>query len=198
MYHGKFKKYTHAEMAEFTHEQLSGNAGLIFVYDRTQEDVDRVKYLNERYLMREITEEERKEWSRGVVQNHTLAYELGIRGTQGLKGAINLSDMQRIEWNEEVIADLLDVAIEVREWSYSDIPTIADYKRIRENVKKLRNALFKLSQTPNVPEQPLNTYQKWNDIEKILNDVYTSYMAFLRSKYYCDTELYAGEGVGEL
>lgn len=199
MEHGKFRKYTHAEMSEFTHEQLSGNAGLIFIYDRTQADVDRVKYLNNQYLHGTITEEERKEWARNVVRKYGLAYELGLLGIeQGLKGVINLSDMERIEWNTQVIADWLSVVVDTKNWEYNDIPRVGDYKRMRENTQKLRDAWFKLTQAPKVPGQPLNTYQKWNDIEKTLHDVYTAYKAFLRSRYYCDTEIFAGEGIGDL
>jgi len=199
MQHGKFRKYTHAEMAEFTHEQLSGNADLVFIFDRTQKDVDRVKYLNSRYLQGTITDAEREEWNRNVVRKYGLAYELGLIGTeQGLIGALNLADMQRIEWNTQVIADWLGVVVDIKDWGYNDIPRVGDYKRIRENTQKLKNSWFKLTQAPKVPAQPLNTYQKWNELEKILHDVYTAYKAFLRSRYYCGTELYAGEGVGDL
>lgn len=199
MEHEKFKKYTHTEMAGFTHEQLSGNAGLIFIFDRTQADVDRVKYLNNRYLQGTITDAEREEWSRNVVRKYGLAYELGLMGTErGLIGALNLADMQRIEWNMKVIADMLDVIIVTKEWDCNDILRISDYRRIRENTDKLRKAWFILTQSPKVPAQPLNTYQKWNDIEKILHDVYKAYKAYLRSMYYCGTELYTGEGVGDL
>lgn len=199
MKHEKFKKYSNAEMAEFTHEQLFGNAGLIFIYDRTQADVDRVKYLNSRYLQGTITDAEREEWSRNVVRKYGLAYELGLIGMErGLIGAINLADIQRIEWNTQVIADWLDVTIVTKEWDYNDIPRESDYKRICENTDKLRKAWFVLTQAPEVPNQPLNTYQKWNVIEKILHDVYKAYKAYLRSWYYCGTELYAGEGIGDL
>lgn len=199
MEHEKFKRYTHKEMAGFTHEQLSGNEGLIFIYDRTQADVDRVKYLNNRYLQGTITDAEREEWNRNVVCKYGLAYELGLIGTErGLIGALNLADIQRIEWNMKVIADMLDVSIVTKEWDYNSIPRVSDYRRIRENTNKLQKAWFILTQAPEVPTQPLNTYQKWNDIEKILHAIYKAYKAYLRSWYYCDMELYAGEGVGDI
>lgn len=198
MRYGKFRKYTHAEMSEFTHQQLSAEVDLIFVYDRTQEDVDRIKYLNRQYLTGKITDAEREEWEQGITKKYDLAYELGLRNSQGLKGAFNLEDIERIEWNTQVIADLLDVAVDVVEWKYNDIPRVMDYKRIRENVQKLRNSWFILTTAPDTPIQPLNTYQKWNDIEKILHDVYVAYIMYLKSLYYCDTELYAGEGIGDI
>lgn len=157
-----------------------------FVYDRTQEDVDRVKYLNERYLKREITEEERQEWN------------TGINGKLGLKGAFNLSDIKRNENNCKIIGELVAAPVNVKEWKYGDIPRVIDYTRIRDNVQRIRNSWIILSDTPEVPGQPLNTYQKWNDIERILHDVYYTYVRIKNSYYYCDAELYAGEGIGDI
>lgn len=157
-----------------------------FVYDRTQEDVDRVKELNNKYIKGTITDEEKLEWSQG------------INGSIGLKGAFNLCDINRVERNTRIIAGLVSVATEVKEWEYGDIPRVGDFLRIRENVQKIRETLFLLSDTPQTPIQPLNTYKKWNDIERILHDVYYVYMRIQNSYYYCDTEIYAGEGIGDI
>lgn len=157
-----------------------------FVYDRTQEDVDRVKYLNKRYLERKITEEEIQEWN------------TGIDGKLGLKGALNLSDIKRNENNCKIIGALVSAAVTTKEWKYGSIPRISDYTRIRDNVQKIRDAWITLSDTPNVPKQPLNTYQKWNDIEQILHDVYYTYVRIKNSYYYCGNEMYAGEGIGDI
>lgn len=157
-----------------------------FVYDRTQADVDRVKYLNGQYLKGTITEEEKQEWG------------TGINGKVGLKGAFNLSDIRRNENNCRVIGALVAAAVEVKEWEYGDIPRASDYRRISQNVRKVKEAFFTYSDTPEVPEQPLNTYQKWNDIEKILHDVYYLYVRLKNSYYYCGNDMYAGEGIGEL
>lgn len=157
-----------------------------FVYDRTQADVDRVKYLNERYLNGTITEEEKREWN------------TGINGKVGLKGAFNLSDIKRIENNVRIIGKLVSATVDVKEWEYGDIPRVSDYARIRDNVQKVKNAFIAYRDTPGIPDQPLNTYQKWNDIEQILHDVYYIYVRLKNSYYYCDTEMYAGEGIGDL
>lgn len=157
-----------------------------FVYDRTQEDVDRVKYLNEQYLNGTITEDEKHEWN------------TGINGKVGLKGAFNLSDIKRNENNCKIIGELVAAPVIIKEWDYGDIPKISDYARIRENVQKICSAFITHSDTPEVPNQPLNTYQKWNDIEKILHDVYYIYVRLKNSYYYCDTEMYAGEGIGDI
>lgn len=157
-----------------------------FVYDRTQEDVDRIKYLNERYLKGEISDEELKEWN------------TGINGKIGLKGALNLCDIKRCENNCKIIGDLLSANVDIREWEYGDIPRASDYRRIIDNVQKIRDAFVTLSNTPETPIQPLNTYKKWNDIEKILHDVYYIYVRLQNSYYYCGTEMYAGEGIGDI
>lgn len=157
-----------------------------FVYDRTQADVNRVKELNEKYLKGTISEEERREWS------------AGINGKLGLKGAFNLSDIRRNENNCRIIGGLVAATVDTKEWSYGDIPRAGDYERIRGNVRRIRESFLTYSDTPEVPEQPLNTYQKWNDIEQILHDVYYIYVRLKNSYYYCDTEMYAGEGIGDM
>lgn len=157
-----------------------------FVYDRTQADVDRVKYLNERYISGTITDEEKREWN------------IGINGSAGLKGAFNLADINRIEINCQTIGELLSADVEVKKWEYGDIPRVGDYLRIRDNVQKIRDAFFTFSNTPPTPIQPLNTYQKWNDIERILHDVYYVYMRIQNSYYYCGDGMHAGEGIGDI
>lgn len=159
---------------------------LHFVYDRTQADVDRIKELNEKALNETITDEEIQEW------------KTGLNGTEGLRGAFGLSDIQRIEYNTEKIGGYLATIVLTKQWEREDIPRVSDYSRIRENVQKIKEALMTYSDTPQVPEQPLNTYKKWNDIEQILHDVYSIYVRLKNSYYYCGTELYAGEGLGDL
>lgn len=150
------------------------------VYDRTQADVDRVLELNQKYLARTITDEEKVEWA------------------GGLKGALNISDLNRIEENTALLASLLAVTAQTKTWNYNDIPRASDYLRIRNNVQSVRDAWAALSDTPDTPTQPLVTYQKWNDIERILHDVNYVYERTMNSYYYCDTEIYAGEGAGIL
>lgn len=159
---------------------------LYFVYDRTQADVDRVKYLNKKYLNRTITYEEMLEW------------DTGINGKFGLKGVFNLADINRNEHNCQVIGGFLTTTVNTKEWEYGEIPRVSDYTRIEENVTKIREALAVRDDTPNVPDRPFNTFQKWNDIEHILHDVYDIYIRLKNSYYYCGTEIYAGEGIGDI
>ena len=154
MNHAFFKKYTHGQLKKYVHKQLSYTYWFVFVHDRTQEDVLRVARLNDKYLNLEITKEERDEWLAGI------------------KGALNASDLQRIEWNTRLIGELelLRLTLSVREWERPDIPRVSDFTRLLDNVRQIRESGMTLPDTPQVPEHPLNTYQKWNDIEKILHD----------------------------
>ena len=49
--------------------------------------------------------------------------------------------------------------------------------------------------TPEVPEQPLNDYKKWNAIERILHDVYVIYSGNISNVDYCG-EIATGEEIG--
>lgn len=147
-----------------------------FIHDRTQADVDRARELTQKYLNRTITDAEKAEWA-----------------TDG-KGALNVSDLNRIEGNTEEIAENLAIVVQTKTWDYNDIPQASDYLRIRNNVQAVRNAWMVLADTPDTPVQPLTTYQKWNDIERILHDVNYVYERTMASRFYCGDNVYAGEG----
>ena len=59
MNHVFFKRYTHVRLKRYTHEQMSLTYWFVFVYDREEKDVLRVKELNGKYLNRAITPEEK-------------------------------------------------------------------------------------------------------------------------------------------
>ena len=48
--------------------------------------------------------------------------------------------------------------------------------------------------TPAVPSHPLNTFQKWNDIERILYDVHDLVLIIDYDR--SGVELYAGQAIG--
>ena len=113
------------------------------------------------------------------------------------KGVLNADDINRIENNTETIADKIAVPVTVKSWPVGGLPRVSDYKRIRDNVERIRQGYGIRSDTPATPEQPLNTYQKWNDIERILFDVNDLYDRTENARAYCG-EIFAGEGVGIL
>ncbi len=112
------------------------------------------------------------------------------------KGYINASDLVRVESNTEQIAGCIAVPVSVNKvWNNGDLPRVSDFKRIRDNVERIRNGFVILPTTPETPEQPLNTWQKWNDLEQILYDVFWIYFNNLNNKDYCG-EISAGEEIG--
>ena len=146
-----------------------------FIYDRTQADVDRVQALRD-IGWENMTGDEKTEW------------------INGMKGAFNLSDVKRNENNCYVIAQLLNISL-VKD----NLPAYPDktyFDSLLKNVTALRNAGYRYVETPEVPQQPINTYQKINDIEKILHDIYEVYNS--NFVHYAGEEIYAGQSIGLL
>lgn len=111
------------------------------------------------------------------------------------KGFCNASDLNRLEGNCEVLGDLLRVDVPTRSWDRNDFPTVSEFARIRGNIEALRKAFYTYPATPDTPENPINTWRKFNDAEKILYDLHALYMKNL-SAFYHTGELYAGEKIG--
>lgn len=145
------------------------------VTDRTQSDVERVLKLLKKGWQ-SFSQEEKEEW-----QN-------------GLKGALNRADLERIQNNIQLLSDVLELDLAVD--TIPDIPKVNFYNALARNVEAIRGAYCIHSDTPPTPNAPLNTYQKWNDIEKILLDVYE--ILLNNFSYYCGNEIYAGDTTGLL
>lgn len=145
------------------------------VTDRTQSDVERVLELLKKGWQ-SFTHEEKETWQKG------------------LKGALNRADLERIQNNVQLLSDVLELDLVVEE--IPEIPKVNFYNALAENVEAIRGAYCIHSDTPLTPQAPLNTYQKWNDIEKILMDVYE--ILLNNFSYYCGNEIYAGDTSGLL
>ena len=145
------------------------------VTDRSLKDVERVKELLEKGW-KYFTDEEKNEWS------------------GDLKGALNLSDLVRIQNNIQLLSDVLEIDLMVD--VVPELPNEPFYEQLITNVEAIRNAYCIHADTPKTPEAPLNTYSKWNDIEKILQDVYR--ILLNNFHYYCGNEIYAGDATGLL
>ena len=152
-----------------------------FVYDRTQADVDYVSELIH-IGWNNWTDEQKAEWM------------------EGLKGCLNTSDLERIENAISEIADLLGLEIVTRDGNLPEFPDSEYFQQLLNNVSAIRQegSGYLHPDTPEVPSQPVNTYQKVNDIEKILFDVYDIFTANVNSRYYCGSEIYAGDSIGAL
>lgn len=145
------------------------------VTDRSMKDVTRVKELLGKGW-KYFSEEERTEW-------------LG-----NLKGALNISDLVRIQNNIQLLSDVLAIDLTVEE--VPEIPNEKFYNQLIVNVEAIRNAYCIHADTPKTPSSPLNSYSKWNNIEKILQDVYR--ILLNNFYYYCGNEIYAGDAAGLL
>lgn len=120
----------------------------------------------------------------------------------GMKAARNYTDMNRIESNCKTIADFVGITITTKTgWSDTDFLTDVDMSRILANVSTIRD-IYSLAyeETPEVPEKPINTIYKMNDIEKILYDKYNIIYNNSINKYYCGESFYSNDDIeyGEL
>lgn len=111
------------------------------------------------------------------------------------KAYLNAKDLNRIEKDIGILAEYLNVDVTVKTWEIGSLPRASDFTRILENVKLLVDAYMVREDTPVAPVQPLNTYQKWNDIEHILHDLFWIYIGNLNNIYYC-SEMSCGEEIG--
>lgn len=138
------------------------------IIDRTQADVnlvleyDSIGYNN-------LTPEQKAVWS------------------AGMKGALNASDLNRIENNTKFVASALGLYnLNVKtNWQMSDVPRNSDFNRILSNlntVKDRARTRFDVN-LPETPSLPLNSFEKINDIENILYIIYSnfSFKSFITS-----------------
>lgn len=113
------------------------------------------------------------------------------------KAFINASDLNRIEKNTEVIGQRISAPVSVRaDWEIGGLPRHSDYQRIKENTRMIRAGYLVHDDTPAVPERPYNTFQKWNDIEKILYDVFFIYVKNFGNVIYCGDGFSCGDEIG--
>ena len=112
------------------------------------------------------------------------------------KGYLNATDLNRVENNISELAGYVDLELETKQWSIGGIPRQSDFARILFNISELRECFNVLQTTPVVPVQPLNDFQKWNDIERILYDMHSLYMSSINNRYYCGEDIGCGDEIG--
>lgn len=153
---------------------------LNLITDRTKADVERARYLAAKGWAN-MTEEERAEWS------------------AGLKGAYNVSDLNRVGAAVDYVAgrfNALGYSLEVetkQNWLVSDIPTSEQMAAYLNSVSYLRPVVSVFPTTPEVPEDMEGlTYTEANNIEQILFDLDLVVKHIIAAWYYSG-ELYSGE-----
>lgn len=141
------------------------------ITDRTQNDVDYAKTLSEKGWSR-MTDEEREEW------------------LNGLKGAYNHTDLNRVERAVEELSALFELNLTTKtDWTAWDIPKQSDMDRFLGNIRKIISISAAYTDTPTLPQSMSRlTYGGANDIEKILMDI----SAIEPTLFRCD-EAYCGE-----
>lgn len=122
------------------------------VFDRTEADVNTAK--------RQIAE-----WIAMDIPSDTIV-------TYGLKGCLNVQDLNRIEGNIQYLTDLLSayqykVGAYSKEWTMQNLPTQSDINRILNNVSLFLQNYATPVDAPEVP-QSMKYWYEINDIEKIL------------------------------
>lgn len=97
-----------------------------------------------------------------------------------MKGAYNLSDLNRVENAVVYLARRLNEfgyhvePLVTQTWNTTSIPKPADMTRYLNNVRAIRNAFVTLRTTPDVPATMRRmTYVEANAIEQVLHDVET-------------------------
>ena len=135
------------------------------ITDRTILDIDKLQEYDE-IGYKNLTMEQKNEW------------------LSGMKGALNSSDLNRIESNQQYIFTLLSnqyILTFKTNWLMTDFVEDSDENRILMNLKTLMQP-FNFEEEPQVPEKPLNYFEKINQIENIILQMYNKY--YSKIKYY--------------
>ena len=169
------------------------------VFDRTREDVDRVKELKLKIMtqgLSALTEDEEAEYLAGMkgAYNYTdlnrvgeavdyLATQLSSLSTrlEDYREALDVADDSSVS----VPYSASDISVTPKtDWTMSDIPTQTQIATYLGNIANLRSLLDLPSGTPTVPSN-LNSmdYTTANDLERILYIIYTR-MAVLESQLF--------------
>lgn len=119
------------------------------IFDRTPADVTRSKL-------------KVKEWINAFAQGEEVK-------TYDLKGYINASDLNRIEYNTKYLSEASKLSLSFKtNWSRTDLPTLPDIQRIIDNINKLINEFGLASLTYEMPNSILK-YTDANTIEHNLS-----------------------------
>lgn len=131
----------------------------MWITDRTQSDVDRVKEIAAKARTGTWTEAEQAEW------------------VAGMKGALSYTDFNRIESGVLELANILGASVNVKtDWSVSGYLTTSDASRWLANIEAIRSknsGSSKINQTSTPTSMDKLTFDIMNQIESILEDIET-------------------------
>ncbi len=109
------------------------------------------------------------------------------------KAYLNIGDLNRIEENILYLSDIFTAGALGKVWTYESLPTIEEFERILENIDKLKRK-WPIPGIEDTPQNPINTFEKVNTIEHLIQEIYTNYHQYMTSDQiiYCG-EIYAGD-----
>lgn len=152
------------------------------IFDRTQQDVDEVTRLRDKILssgLDSLTEDERTAWF------------------SEMKGACDASTLNRVGTVMNYLRDELDaigITVDVdckTDWTYDDVPTVADMDKYIRGVQSINNS-FAFSRQ-DVPTTMKNlTYEKLNQIEQMLYNLFPI-ITLVAPNWVFSDEVYSGE-----
>lgn len=145
------------------------------ITNRSRSDIEKLIELMERDWLA-FTDDEKDAWRRGM------------------RGAMNVSDFARILNNIHILSEVLE--LDLPDLAIPYIISNSFSAKLLEQVGTIREAYGVYKSTPQLPSIPLNTFDKWNDIEHILQDVYN--LLLNNFHHYCGEDYYAGEETGLL
>ena len=149
-----------------------------FVYDRAPEDIETARSLLEKIATEGYA-------SLTDVEKEIFATDL--------KGCRNASDLNRISNAVNIISGIMhdggmiDFEYELKDdWEGNDLPSKLDIETILGDVSFLRSKVTGYAHNiPMVPNNPINTIEKMNDIERILYEVYNITNVILTDRTLC-------------
>lgn len=153
--------------------------GLQLITDRTESDVERAKELNDRGFS-DWTDEEVTEF------------------LNGLKGAYNASDLNRVESAVSYVFNRFaedgynyPVPVVKNTWQISEFMDSEEAERYLQNIRDLRDRVT--YPMPEVPEDMENfTFDKANDLERIL-ELLDECITLIEKSFFYSGEIYGGE-----
>lgn len=127
----------------------------IWITDRTQDDVDRLKFIYGKAVKGTWTDEEKAEW------------------LSGMKGALDYRDFSRIETGISELASLLGADVDVKtDWDINGYLTTSDATRWLSNIESIR---MKNSGSTQIATTPTSmnrlSFETMNQIESILANI---------------------------
>lgn len=127
----------------------------MWVTDRTQSDVERVKSITEKARSGTWTDDEKQEW------------------LSGMKGALNYTDFNRIESGIQELASIVGANVSVKtDWRIDGYMKQSDAVRWLSNIAAIRSKCAGLDSTPDVPSNMDRlSFSTMNQIEQVLYDI---------------------------